>query len=322
MFTPAGIQTTELLAAQAAISLENARLVEEMKRAEEALAREREHLAVTLHSIGDAVIATDTDRSRVVMLNRVAEELTGWPRGRGGPGRPLAEVFRDRQRADRSGGGGSGAQGPRAGRGGRAREPHGSSSRRDGERRAIADSAAPIRGEVARFSGWCSCSATSPTARKAEEALRESEERLAVTLHSIGDAVIATDTDEPRGDAQPRGRGADRLAAGRSLRAGRSPKSSASSTSETGAPAEDPVRKVLESGGVVGLANHTALVSRDGSRLSIADSAAPIRGRGGEILGVVLVFRDVSEERRAEGERDATDRAAANREHEREHVSS
>lgn len=165
MFTPAETQTTELLAAQAAISLENARLIEEMKQAEEALARERENLAVTLHSIGDAVIATDT-ASRVVMLNRVAEQLTGWSQN-DARGRALAEVFR----------------------------------------------------------------------------------------------IV---------------------------------------NEKTGTPAEDPVRKALESGAVVGLANHTALIARDGEQLSIADSAAPIRGRDGQVLGVVLVFRDVTEARRAE----------------------
>jgi len=56
------------------------------------------------------------------------------------------------------------------------------------------------------------------------------------------------------------------------------------------------VGKVLHTGKIVGLANHTVLISRDGSRYQIADSAAPIRHVTGRIIGVVLVFRDVTEE--------------------------
>src|SRR5262249_3638952 len=69
----------------------------------------------------------------------------------------------------------------------------------------------------------------------------------------------------------------------------------------TRAPVTNPVEKVIREGKVVGLANHTVLVSRDGGGRAIADSAAPIRdGVGGPLVGIVLVFRDVEEERRAE----------------------
>ena len=165
IFTPAAIQTTEILAAHAAISIENARLVEDMKRTEEALAEEREHLAVTLHCIGDGVIATDTE-SRIVMLNRIAEELTGWTKAEA-QGKPLTEIFR----------------------------------------------------------------------------------------------IV---------------------------------------NERTRKPVESPVVKVLKSGQTVSLANNTVLLSRDGREISIADSAAPIYGKSGQVLGVVLVFRDVTEARLAE----------------------
>ena len=69
---------------------------------------------------------------------------------------------------------------------------------------------------------------------------------------------------------------------------------------ETRAPAIIPIARVLAEGVVVGLANHTALVSRDGSECPIADSGAPILTHDGKATGAVLVFRDVSEERRAE----------------------
>ena len=66
---------------------------------------------------------------------------------------------------------------------------------------------------------------------------------------------------------------------------------------------ESPVARVLETGGIVGLANHTVLIARDGRELPIDDSGAPIRPPGGDIEGVVLVFRDVSERKREEARR-------------------
>ncbi len=67
---------------------------------------------------------------------------------------------------------------------------------------------------------------------------------------------------------------------------------------ETRLTAEDPVAKVLREGTVVGFSNHTLLIAKDGREISIGDSAAPIRDEQGEITGVVLVFRDQSEEHR------------------------
>ena len=69
---------------------------------------------------------------------------------------------------------------------------------------------------------------------------------------------------------------------------------------QTGNPVENPVTRVLREGRVVGLANHTVLLTPDGSRLPIDDSGAPIRTEAGDLSGVVLVFRDVTERRRAE----------------------
>ena len=65
-------------------------------------------------------------------------------------------------------------------------------------------------------------------------------------------------------------------------------------------PVANPVDKVIATGGIVGLANHTLLIARDGTETAIDDSAAPIRGARGNITGVVLVFRDVSHRRGAE----------------------
>jgi len=65
---------------------------------------------------------------------------------------------------------------------------------------------------------------------------------------------------------------------------------------------ENPVQRVLREGVVVGLANHTLLIARDGTERAVADSGAPIKNKEGVIVGVVLVFRDVTEQRRAEQE--------------------
>ncbi|MEJ1964951.1 MAG: PAS domain S-box protein [Gammaproteobacteria bacterium] len=129
--------------------------------------------------------------------------------------------------------------------------------------------------------------------------LREQREWFAVTLSSIGDAVITTDTaglvtflnpvaetmtgwrlTEARGQAL-----ADIFRIVNEL---------------TGQVAENPVAKALLTGEIVALANHTALIRRDGTTVAIEDSAAPIRDAKGKISGVVMVFHDVSVRRAAE----------------------
>ncbi|HZU36375.1 MAG TPA: ATP-binding protein [Gemmataceae bacterium] len=134
--------------------------------------------------------------------------------------------------------------------------------------------------------------------------LAEVEEQrnwLKVTLASIGDAVIATDTAgrtqflNPVAqtltgwtDAEARGRPLDEIFA--------------ITNEATGQPVESPVARVLRDGQIVGLANHTVLTGRDGTRRPIDDSAAPIKAADGRTLGVVLVFRDVTERRGTEEE--------------------
>ncbi|HEX3139208.1 MAG TPA: PAS domain S-box protein, partial [Rhizobacter sp.] len=128
----------------------------------------------------------------------------------------------------------------------------------------------------------------------AEQALRDSEEHLATTLHSIGDAVVATDAG---GRVTRHNAAAERLTGWPAAEAEGRPLGEVFVIvhEETGEPVPDPVARVLAGGEVVGLANHTALLSRDGRRYQIADSAAPIRDAQGHISGVVLVFSDVSE---------------------------
>lgn len=137
--------------------------------------------------------------------------------------------------------------------------------------------------------------------RRAEEALRGSEERLRVTLASIGDGVVTTDA---QGRAEYLNAVAESLTGWNTADAKGRPLAEVFriANEETRRVVDNPVDKVLREGATVGLANHTVLIARDGSERPIDDSAAPIRGDGGELLGVVLVFRDVTESKAAERE--------------------
>jgi PAS domain S-box-containing protein len=145
--------------------------------------------------------------------------------------------------------------------------------------------------------------------KQAEQALRASEQRWATTLQSIGDAVISTDA---TGNIDFMNDVAQRLT-GWSL-----PEAKGSELSAifnivqevTRIKPENPVEKVIRLGKVIGLANHTALIRRDGTEIPIEDSGAPIRNREGQIEGVVLVFHDVSEQKKVEKALRSSDRLA------------
>jgi PAS domain S-box-containing protein len=140
------------------------------------------------------------------------------------------------------------------------------------------------------------------TARKAaEEAAQEinrQREQLHVTLSSIGDAVIVTDA---RGAITFLNPVAEKLTGWRLEEATNQPLEQVFQivNENTRQPVENPVQRVFQEGIVIGLANHTALLSKDGREIPIADSAAPIWGRERGLSGAVLVFRDVTEARRA-----------------------
>ncbi len=131
--------------------------------------------------------------------------------------------------------------------------------------------------------------------KQVEEALRKSEEDLSITLNSIGDGVIATDEHGLIVRMNPV---AERLCGWPFAEAKGKPLKDIFRIihTETRKPAADPVALVMEKGEVVGLANHTSLLSRDGREYQIADSAAPITNKEGLILGVVLVFSDITED--------------------------
>ncbi len=133
---------------------------------------------------------------------------------------------------------------------------------------------------------------------RAAALVHEQRERLHTTLTSIGDAVIVTDAEGRVTLMNPVARaltGWEDGGAGRPLG-----EVFRIVNEQTRRPVESPVTRVLREGAVVGLANHTVLVARDGREVPIDDSGAPIRDAGGDIVGVVLVFRDVTERRRLE----------------------
>jgi PAS domain S-box-containing protein len=135
--------------------------------------------------------------------------------------------------------------------------------------------------------------------KQAEEALRESERRLSTTLRSIGDAVIATDA---QGLVTLMNPVAENLTGWDEAEALSKPLEEVFHiiNEQTGEQAENPVARVLREGVVVGLANHTLLIAKDGPKRPIADSGAPMRDEEGNIIGTVMVFRDITERRQAE----------------------
>ncbi len=137
--------------------------------------------------------------------------------------------------------------------------------------------------------------AVSAQLQESSVTLQASKEQLAVTLSSIGDAVIATDTTGRVTLLNPI---AEQLTGWSQVEAANRPIAEVFHiiNKETRQAAVIPVQDTLSLGTIHGLANHTVLITRLGSESDIADSCAPIRNREGQVIGAVLVFRDVTEE--------------------------
>jgi PAS domain S-box-containing protein len=135
--------------------------------------------------------------------------------------------------------------------------------------------------------------------KQAEQKLAESEERWSTTLSSIGDSVIATDVS---GAVTFMNAVAEKLTGWTISEALGKPLKEIFHiiNEETRNEVESPVSKVLEKGMIIGLANHTILVRRDASTIPLDDSGAPIKDEKGNVTGVVLVFHDISERKKAQ----------------------
>ncbi|MCJ7772040.1 MAG: PAS domain S-box protein, partial [Desulfobacterales bacterium] len=137
--------------------------------------------------------------------------------------------------------------------------------------------------------------------RKKDLQLKVSENWLSTTLRSIGDALIATDgfgnirfinpiAEDLTGFTQEESIGKPLEAIFNII------------NEETHESVENPATRVIREGIIIGLANHTVLIAKDGKEIPIADSGAPIKDDKGNVIGVVLIFRDITESRKAEKE--------------------
>jgi PAS domain S-box-containing protein len=172
---------------------------------------------------------------------------------------------------------------------------------KNGETRWLAHACQPVFDEKGNFLGRRISNRDITDRKQAEENLALSEKKWEATLASIGDSVIATDTEAKitfmNQAAQDCTGWPLTDALGKPLS-----KVFRIINENTRKPVENPVTKVLEKGIVVGLANHTLLIRRDGTEIPIDDSGAPITEKSGKIFGVVLVFQDISERKKAEKE--------------------
>lgn len=243
-----------------------------------------------LESAPDAMLLLDT-KGRIAFVNAQCEAMFGWTRDEL-VGQEvellLPEDARDQHRAMRARWGAL-AEARTIGQAGGVHGRHRSGTLVPAEIRV-----SPLRmpdGEL-----WHVADIRDVTERRrAEEALAVEKERLAVTLRSIGDAVIATDTERR---VQLLNRVAEQLTGWTQDEARGRPVTEVMRVLDpaTRAPVESPVDQVLRSGEAVQFGQRCVLLTRDGMERIIADSAAPIGHRGESIQGVVLAFRDVTDE--------------------------
>ncbi len=169
--------------------------------------------------------------------------------------------------------------------------------RKDGSMLVVVDNCRVVRDKHGRVSGYEGTLTDITERKKAETAVFQAKERAQVTLQSIGDAVITTDSAGRIDYMNP---------VAESLTGWESREAQGQKIGEvltvindvTREAVESPVVRCLREGQVLGLSEHTVLVGRRGQEIAIQDSAAPIRDRAGNLIGAVMVFHDVSKERR------------------------
>ncbi len=169
--------------------------------------------------------------------------------------------------------------------------------RKDGSMLVVVDNGRVVRDKQGRIDGYEGTIADITERKKAETAVFQAKERAQVTLQSIGDAVITTDSEGRIDYMNP---------VAESLTGWESREAQSLLISDiftvvdeaTLAPSESPVMRCLREGRVLGLAEHTITVARRAQEITIQDSAAPIRDRAGNLIGAVMVFHDISKERR------------------------
>jgi diguanylate cyclase (GGDEF)-like protein/PAS domain S-box-containing protein len=169
--------------------------------------------------------------------------------------------------------------------------------RKDGSMLVVMESSRVVREAHGRVTGYEGTLTDITERKRAETAVFQAKERAQVTLQSIGDAVITTDSEGRIDYMNPV---AESLTGWENREAQTQLIGDVLTVVDeaTRVASESPVMRCLREGRILGLSEHTVLVNRRGQELAIQDSAAPIRDRAGNLIGAVMVFHDVSKERR------------------------
>ena len=244
---------------------------------QEGVSREKKGLlSAIVESSEDAIISKDLN-GLIITWNKAAEQIFGYA-AEEMIGRPISILLpngRENEEAETL---------QRIKGGERIEHYETTRLRKDGSLVDVSLTISPIGDSNGTIVGASKIARDITEQKRTQERLRRSEERFRVTLASIGDAVIATDS---AGRVTFMNSVAERLtgwteheAKGVELE-----KPFRIKNELTGMPVENPVEKVIREGAIVGLANHTVLVSKEGIERAIADSAAPIRDRTGDLMG-------------------------------------
>jgi PAS domain S-box-containing protein len=255
----------------------------------------RAYLAAIVESSDDAIISKDLN-GIIESANPAAERMFGYAQSElvGRPVRLLIPPERQGEEDDIL---------ARIRRGERVDHFETVRVTKDGRLLDVSLTISPVRDASGALIGVSKVARDITERRRAAAALAGQQEWFRVTLASIGDAVIACDQ---HGRVQFLNGTAERLTGWQTTAAGGKPLDEVFRilNEETRERVESPVTRVLAEGQIVGLANHTVLVAADGTERAIDDSGAPIRDANGRILGVVVVFRDVTDARLAARERE------------------
>ncbi|HWK10736.1 MAG TPA: PAS domain S-box protein, partial [Vicinamibacterales bacterium] len=249
------------------------------------------YLAAIVESSDDAILSKDLN-GIIQTCNAAGERLFGYAPGEliGQPVRILLPPDRQSEEDDIL---------ARIRRGERVDHFETVRLRKDGQPLDISLTVSPVRDAAGQIIGASKIARDITEQKRLARELEAQREWFRVTLGSIGDAVIASD---PDGRVTYLNEPAERVTGWTTDAAKGQPLADVFHiiNEKTRKRVEHPAELVLRTGHIVGLANHTVLIDRNGVERPIADSAAPIRGADGRLIGVVLVFRDVTDERRAE----------------------
>lgn len=252
---------------------------------------ERARLAAIVSSSGDAILAKNME-GRIVSWNAAAERLFGYSAAQI-IGRSVEVLIPEEHRFEEA------SILDRLRKGQPTELIETTRLTRDGRRMPVSVRVSPLRDSEGVIFGASSIIRDLSEVVAARNALAEEKELLATTLSSIGDAVIATDAKAAITFLNPV---AEKLTGWSLAEAVGMPLVDVFRivNETTRSEVDNPAIRAMREGVIVGLANHTVLMSRTGAECAIDDSGAPIRDRDGNIVGAVLVFRDVTQRRLAE----------------------